>query len=310
MPVIDAAQTRDALPFDRLIPALRAAFAADAQVPLRHHHHIDAANGCEGTLLLMPAWQGDSLGVKIANIFPGNNAIGLPSVHSSYLLFDSATGAPIALLDGDEITARRTVAVSALAASYLARADADTLLIVGAGRLGRLAADAFASVRPIRRVLLWNRDIAKAERLAAELREAGHDATATAALDAAARAADIVTCATPATTPLIHGDWLRPGTHLDLVGSFTPAMREAHDTCFTHARVYMDTRDALAESGDLIGPIASGALAKSAILGTLADLCTGRLAARAAATDRTVFKAVGTALADLVAAMLVRAALP
>jgi ornithine cyclodeaminase len=309
IPVIGPEQTRDALPFDRLIPALRTAFAADAETPARHHHHIGHADGNHGVLLLMPAWQGGMLGVKIATIFPGNNARGLPSVHSSYLLSDGTTGAPIAMLDGDEITARRTAAVSALAASYLAREDAASLLIVGAGRLGRLAASAFGAVRPIRRVSVWNRNGAKAEALAAELRATGLDATAVASLEHAAADADIITCATPSTEPLIHADWLRPGTHLDLIGSFTPAMREADDACMTRGKVYVDTRDALVEAGDLIGPIQAGMLAEGDIKGSLADLCGGRVAGREKDGDLTVFKAVGTALADLAAAMLVRDAL-
>ncbi|MDB5582354.1 MAG: ornithine cyclodeaminase family protein [Bradyrhizobium sp.] len=309
IPVIGVEQTRAALPFDRLIPALRLAFAVDAEVPVRHHHQIEHADGNDGVLLLMPAWQDQTLGVKIATIFPGNNKRGLPSVYSSYLLSDSSTGAPIALLDGDEITARRTIAVSALAASYLARSDAASLLIVGAGRLGRLAATAFAAVRPIRRVAIWNRDGAKAEALAAELRATGIDAIAAASLEQAAANADIITCATPSTQPLIHADWLRPGTHLDLIGSFTPAMREADDACMSRGKVYVDTRDALVEAGDLIGPIEAGVLAVNDIKGSLADLCCGRVTGRDNDADLTVFKAVGTALADLAAAMLVRDAL-
>ncbi len=309
IPVIDAERTRAALPFDRLIPALRNAFATDAEVPVRHHHHIEHPDGNNGVLLLMPAWQGETLGVKVATIFPGNNKRGLPSVHSSYLLSDSGTGAPVALLDGDEITARRTAAVSALAASYLAREEATSLLIVGAGRLGRLASSAFGAVRPIRRVAIWNRDDAKAKALAAELRASGVDATAILSLEQAAADADIITCATPSTKPLIHGGWLRPGTHLDLIGSFTPAMREADDACMARGKIYIDTRDALVEAGDLAGPIEAGVLAASDIKGSLADLCSGRKTGRENDADLTVFKAVGTALADLAAAMLVRDAL-
>jgi len=306
IPVIGAAETRDALPFDALIPALKTAFAAGATVPERHHHHIPHPEG-DGILLLMPAWSGGLLGTKIAAIHPGNTARGLPSVHSTYLLANAATGAPLALLDGNEITARRTIAVSALAASFLARQDAADLLIVGAGRIAALAAEAFAVVRPIRTVTVWNRDPAKAERLAAELRVAGFEAEAVASIEEAARRADIITCATPSTAPIIHGDWLRPGTHLDLIGSFTPAMREADDTCFARGQIYVDTRDALVEAGDLTGSIAAGVITADDIRGSLADLCVGRVAGRASDDDITIFKSVGTALADLAAAALVHA---
>lgn len=128
-------------------------------------------------------------------------------------------------------------------------------------------------------------------------------------MEHAARTADIITCATPSTTPLIFADWLKPGTHLDLIGSFTPAMREADDACIARGRVYVDTTDALIESGDLIGPIAAGVIAPGDIIGTLADLCQGAVAGRVNATDLTVLKSVGTALADLAAAMLVRESL-
>jgi ornithine cyclodeaminase len=306
IPVIGAAETRRALSFDALIPALRAAFTADATVPERHHHHIHGPDG-DGMLLLMPAWNAAMLGTKIATVFPGNNERGLPSVHSIYLLADAATGAPLALLDGNEITTRRTIAVSALAASFLAREDAAELLVVGAGRIAALAASAFAAVRPIRRITVWNRDGAKAERLASELRAGGFEAEATESLEAAASRADIISCATPSTVPIIHGDWLRPGTHLDLIGSFTPTMREADDACIARARIYVDTGDALAEAGDLTAPIAAGVITSEDIQGSLADLCTGRVSGRASADEITVFKSVGTALADLAAATLVHA---
>ncbi|HSI17948.1 MAG TPA: ornithine cyclodeaminase family protein [Sphingomonas sp.] len=308
IPVIDAARTASALPFDALIAALRAAFSDGVVAPPRHHHHIARPDGGDGVLLLMPAWQGESLGVKIATVFPANNARGLPSVYSSYLLCDGMTGQPLALLDGDVITSRRTIAVSALAASLLTREDASSLLIVGSGRIARLAPAAFAAIRPIRHVAIWNRDPAKAETLAAQLRADGVDAEAAGSLEAAAGQADIISCATPSTEPLIRADWLRPGTHLDLIGSFTPAMREADDVCFARGRVYVDTADALNQAGDLVGPIANGML-RAEDVGSLADLCAGRVLVRRSGDDLTIFKAVGTAVADLVAATLVRTAL-
>ncbi len=307
IPVIDAAETRAALPFDALIAALRSAFAGATVVPERHHHHIHRPGGEDGTLLLMAAWTDRLLGTKIASIYPGNGRRGLPSVHSNYLLADVATGAPLALIDGDQITKRRTIAGSALAASFLAPDDADTLLIVGAGQIGALAAEAFAAVRPIRRVMVWNRDAVKAAALAGDLAAQGYAATPVTALDAAVAEADIISCATPSTAPIIRGEWLRAGTHLDLIGSFTPAMREADDTCFARGRLYVDVREALAEAGDLIDPIAHGVIDGDDVLGTLADLCTGRVAGRAAADDITLYKSVGTALADLAAAALVYA---
>src|ERR1700704_510843 len=179
------------------------------------------------TLLRMPAWKPhDALGVKIVNVFPGNNKKGLPGLHSLYCLFDAEHGTPIALLDGNVITARRTAAVSALAASYLARSDAVSLLVVGAGRIASLLPEAYREVRAIRRVSVWNPTPAAAQVLIDRLRALDFDASVAPDLEAAVRAADIVTCATLATEPLVLGDWLHPGIHLDLIGSFTAQMRE------------------------------------------------------------------------------------
>jgi len=302
--VIGAAPTRKALPFDALIATLRDAFSGDVTVPVRHHHHLHRSDGDDGTLLLMPAWHGNTLGTKIATIFPGNSARGLPSVYSTYLLCDATTGRPLAVLDGNEITARRTIAVSALAASFLAREEAQSLLVVGAGRIGALAASAFAAVRSICDVAIWNRDAAKAEALATMLREEGVAARAVTALDEAVARADIISCATPSTAPIIRGEWLRPGTHLDLIGSFTPTMREADDTCFVRGTIHVDTQDALVEAGDLTGSLAAG-IVRAEQIGLLADLCAGRTPGRRSVDEITIFKSVGTALADLAAARLV-----
>lgn len=311
MQVFDAEATREALPFERLIPALREMFAAGCDVPPRHIHRIEAPAGSAAeavTSLIMPAWQaGRAYGVKIVNIAPGNTARGLPALHASYVLHDAQTGAPLALIDGDQITARRTAAASALAASALAAPQAKTLLVVGAGRVARLLPEAMGVVRPsIRRVTVWARVAARAGALADELRSQGFDARPAADLQTAVGAADIVSCATLATEPVVRGRWLRAGSHLDLIGSFTPAMREADDDCFAGARVYIDTEEALAKSGDLIGPLARGVIRADDIAGTLATLARGEAPGRSVAGERTVFKSVGTALEDLAAAMLVR----
>ena len=302
MRVIDTEATRHHLPFGALIAALRQRFAEGCEVPLRHTHRI----GNEGTLLLMPAWRaGARLGLKTVGIFPGNGALGLPGLHSTYLLFDARTGVPLASIDGNELTSRRTAAASALAASYLARTDAKVLLIVGAGRVAALLAEAMRAVRPIERVQVWNHRAASAERLAARLREQGVDARACTDLQAAVQQADIVSCATLSTTALIEGAWLRPGTHLDLIGSFTPEMREADAACFARASVFVDTPEALAKSGDVLQAKAAGAFVDAQLHATLAELCCGAQVGRGADAECTLFKAVGTALEDLAAAELV-----
>ncbi len=297
MLVLDAPATRERLPMGALVEALRAMFAAGATVPPRHVHAI----GDAGTSLLMPAWQeGGLYGVKVVNVFPANGARGLPAVNASYALFDATTGMPLALLDGAEITTRRTAAASALAASFLARADARRLLVVGAGRVASLVPEAMRAVRPgLAEVRVWNRHRDRAAALAAQVGgEVAPD------LEAAVREADIVSCATLAEAPLVKGDWLAEGAHLDLVGSFTPAMREADGRAFARARVFVDTEEALAKSGDCLQAEAEGAFARAALQGTLAGLVRGSAAGRRHGGEITLFKSVGTALEDLAAAAL------
>jgi ornithine cyclodeaminase len=302
MRIFDAQATRDALPFATLVAALRRAFAEGCEVPPRQA--LTVSDSC--TSLVMPAWSrsGGHYGVKVVNIAPGNAALGLPGLHASYLLFDAHTGVPEACIDGSVLTTRRTAAASALAASFLARADARRLLVVGAGAVARVLPEAYRSVRPIEQVGVWARSPQKAEALAAAWRAEGLDARAHTDLAAAVAQADIVSCATLATEPLVQGRWLAPGTHLDLIGSFTPQMREADDDCFDGADLWVDTDEALQKSGDLIGPRERGAITAAQLRGTLAGLCSGTTGGRQAPPQRTVFKSVGTALEDLAAAVL------
>jgi ornithine cyclodeaminase/alanine dehydrogenase-like protein (mu-crystallin family) len=307
MKIVDANETERALPFGILIPALREMFVAGCVVPPRHHHRIELDAGPDATLLLMPAWKAhDALGVKILNVFPGNADKGLPGLYALYCLFDAEHGTPIALLDGNVLTARRTAAVSALAASYLARPDADRLLVVGAGRIASLLPEAYRETRTLRHVAVWNPTTSRAQALVDRLRTLDFDASVATDLEAAVGAADIVTCATLATEPLVQGAWLRPGIHLDLIGSFTPDMRETDDAAIRRSTVFVDTETALAESGDLLLPLQSGAFAAARLPGTLSDLCSGRHPGRTSARELTLFKAVGTAMSDLAAAMVAR----
>jgi ornithine cyclodeaminase/alanine dehydrogenase-like protein (mu-crystallin family) len=316
MQIFDAGATRDALPFARLIPALRRSFAAGCEVPPRHVHHIAGADGSACTSLIMPAWSAADAadgeprryGVKIVNIAPHNAARGLPGLHASYLLFDARSGVPLAAIDGSVLTSRRTAAASALAASFLARSNARRLLVIGAGAVARLLPEAYRTVLPIEEVGVWARAAAKAAVLAAELRHIGIDAAAETDLAAAVARADIVSCATLATTPLVQGRWLAPACHLDLIGSFTPQMREADDDCFAGAAVFVDTEEALQKSGELLGPLSRGIIDAAQLRGTLAALCRGDVPGRRTPQERTLFKSVGTALEDLAAATLVAGA--
>jgi ornithine cyclodeaminase/alanine dehydrogenase-like protein (mu-crystallin family) len=302
---LDAPATRAALPYEQLIPALRERFKGGCEVPQRQSHTIAAPGAGRMTSLVMPAWvPGRCYGVKVINIAPGNSDKGLPGLHGSYLLFDAITGVPLATIDGTELTVRRTAAASALAADFLAREDAQHLLVVGAGAVASELPAAYRVVRELQRVSVWARRHDQAEALAARWRSEGFAAEAVTDLATACGEADIVSCATLATEPVVRGAWLAPGSHLDLIGSFTPTMREADDACFEQARVFVDTEEALQKSGDLISPLSHGVLREDEVRGTLTTLCKGVATARRAASDRTVFKSVGSALEDLAGAML------
>ena len=308
MRFVSAAEIEDTLTFPTLIAALRDAFRGDTVTPTRHHHTIARPDG-DATLLLMPAWSagpGGYTGVKIVSVVPGNAARGLASVVGSYLLLDGDSGAPLALLDGPTLTAWRTAAASALAASYLAAPSARRMLMVGAGALAPRLIAAHASVRPITEVTVWNRTLQRAEALAAQLDRPGLAVRPTADLAAAVAEADVISAATMSRATLIAGAVLRPGTHVDLVGAFNPAMREADDAAMRRATVYVDTRGgALKEAGDIVQALAAGALSEDGIAGDLFDLCRGTAAGRSSAEEITLFKSVGTAIEDLAAAVLV-----
>jgi len=298
-----ADEVHAALDYPRLVAALAQVFAVGVQVPVRHAHRLSDAD----TLLLMPAWSETALGVKLVTVMPGNSAHGVETVQAIYVLLDRATGEPRALLDGDALTLRRTAATSALAARYLAREDAQNLLLIGAGRLGPHLACAHYALRPgLRRVFVWARDPARAQSAAQWLRDQSLPAQAALDLECAVREAQIVTCATTSTAPIVRGAWLAPGTHLDLVGGFTPAMREIDDAAAARARIFVDTyTGALAEAGDLLSPMASGAISRASIVAELAELVRGEKTGRTRAEEITLFKSVGTALEDLAAAELV-----
>lgn len=304
---VDAKQVAVALPYDQLIDALAEAFAGDFEVPLRTHHGVKLPGGKPATLLLMPAWQpGGSIGVKVATVFPDNALQGLPAVFASYLLLSAETGVPVAVLDGTEITLRRTAAASALASTHLSRKDSRRLLMVGTGKLAPHLIAAHATARRITEVCIWGRRREAAETLAARLAPAAFKVTVSEDLETSVRDADIISCATLANDPLVPGDWLKAGQHLDLVGAFKPDMREADSQAVKRAEVYVDTKaGAMAEGGDIVQAIQDGSIRETDIRGELRDLVTGKAAGRTSGDAITLFKSVGTAIEDLAAAELV-----
>ena len=308
MRIVSAEEVAQVLTYPALIDALDQAFRSDISVPGRHHHTIPQP-GTDATLLLMPAWTQASeryLGCKVVTVFPENAARNQPSLYGTYLLFSGDTGEPLAAIDGRVLTAWRTACASALAARYLARADASHLVMVGAGVLAPHLVRAHMSVRPVTKVTLWNRTRSRAVQAAFGLAVTGTEVEVTDDLEAAVKEADIVSCATLSAQPLIRGQWLRKGAHVDLVGGFTPKMREADNTAIKRAHVYVDTRaGATKEAGDIVQPLRSKVIGKGDIQGDLFDLCRGSVKGRRRKDEITLFKSVGTAIEDLAAAMLV-----
>ena len=309
MRIVPAHEIDAALTFPAMVDALRDAFVAGFHAPRRHHHEIARAGVAAATALLMPAWtdgapgEGAYLGVKIVSVFPDNGARGLPAIQGVYLLQDGATGEALAVMDGKRLTVWRTACASALAARALARKDARRLALIGAGALAPFLARAHAAVRPIREVTIWNRSEAGARKLADEL-SGEFEVSLAPDPRAAVESADVISCATLSRSPLVRGEWLRPGQHLDLVGAFNLSMREADDEALRRARVFVDTDGALSEGGDVAVAIKAGAYSADRVEGDLASLSRGE-AARRSDEEITLFKSVGASVEDLAAAMLV-----
>jgi ornithine cyclodeaminase len=298
---IDKDTIENLLDYPSLIDALREGFTSDINVPVRHHHDIrNPKEGVDSTLLIMPAWEeSDVLGVKLVTVSPNNTKYNLPSINGLYLLFDAHKGEVLAVMDAKALTAKRTAAASALASSYLSRTDSRSLLMVGTGNLSCELILAHATVRPITTVYVWGRDLQKAENIADQLRDKFAIEAVQNIADAITKV-DIISCATLSREPLISGERLQEGQHIDLVGSFKPDMREADDDARQRADIYIDTPVALKESGDLIG------VAPGDIRADLSQLAHREHSGRSDDRQITLFKSVGHALEDLVAAKLVK----
>lgn len=295
------------LDYRSLIDALREAFANEIKVPQRMHINYKSQNPeVDNTLLLMPAIQeGVSGGVKIVNVVPENAKRGIASIQGVYLLFDAQNGLPQALLDAKSLTNWRTAAASALAADYLARKDASCLFMIGTGALASYMIAAHAANRPISKLLIYGRSVEKAEKLAKNFEEQFDSIEVVESVKTGVSQADIICTATMSQTPLVKGEWLQPGQHLDLVGSYRPDTREVDDESVRRSLKFVDTEMALKESGDMAIPLSDGIFSREDVKGDLAGLCSGREGGRSNEREITLFKSVGYALEDLVGAELV-----
>ena len=304
------AEIGEALPWGALIAAIEQIVVEPGAVaPARTVHTVPDGSGNDATFLLKPGWvAGEIIGVKAVTVFPDNGAIDLPMVQAGVLLFDGTTGSLVGACEANVLTTRRTAAASAVAAKRLARADARRLLVVGSGALAPMAVLAHAHVREFDTIEVWGRnpDRAKAvvDAVASEGVDGGVAASVCTDLDASVAAADVISCVTGATDPLVKGALLRPGTHVDLVGGFNATMREADDDVVRGASVFVDTFDDAVLAGDIAQPLASGVLTRDDLLADLAGLVAGTHPGRTGDDEVTVFKSSGTALEDIAAARL------
>lgn len=306
---LDDEAVADSLPWPALIDAIERAVAGGADAAPRQNLVLTGADGEQGRLLVMPAWQGDeTIGVKLVTYWGGNGERGLPTHGASYVLLDARSGHVRAVMAAEALTHRRTAALSVIAARHLLRAGARRLLIIGTGPVAEQLVRAHAASGRFTSIDLFGRSDDRARALVQRLSAAGIACHVVSDLEDAVGGADMIASATSATAPFLRGEWLAPDAHVDLFGSFTPAMREGDDRLMARAaEIWVDAEGAIEDSGDLIGPLANGAIDRSVIRGDLSDLLKR---GRAATGGISVFKSVGIAVADLAAAQLVMASRP
>lgn len=307
MQLIDAEQVHTLADFPSLIEALNRAHGEDTEAMEDLMLTQTAASGENNHLLIRAAWQhGRSVGIKLVTVFPDNpnRSSEIPAVQAVVVLFDGTDGTPGAVIDGTALTYRKTAADSALGSRYLCGSEPKSMLMVGAGGLARYLVEAHLAVRPsISSIKIWNRTEHRAIALAKTLVDNGLKATVVDELEAAARSSDLICCATSSAQPLIRGEWLQPGTHLDLVGAYTPAFREADDEVFRRASIFVDARATTIDVlGELMIPIANGVIAESDVRADLYDLARGRHAGRQHPDEITVYKNGGGGHLDLMTA--------
>ena len=304
--MLDAARVRELLPMSECIDAMSVAMtaASTGRITVPPRTVVPLADQA-GLFFVMPGSSSEPLvyGAKLISLHPSNPAEGRPAIQGFVALFDHATGAPVALLDGAEITALRTAAASGLATRELARRDASTLGILGCGVQADSHLAAVCAVRPIREVRVWARSPAKARGFAAQHAQPGGPAIiAVESADEAARC-DVVCAVTGSPSPVVRSTAVRPGAHVNLVGAHTATTREADSALIARSRVYVDLRDsARNEAGDLLIPLREGAIGPDHVVGELGELLLGRIGGRRHDTEVTVYKSLGIVAQDLVAA--------
>lgn len=296
LPYIDEPFITENTEYVELIGRIEEAFRSNnIRIPERHHHHSS-----QNSMLLMPALEDNKYwSVKIVNVFPDNRQV--PSINGIVMLSDGLRGEPLAILDGAAITKKRTAATSALASKYLSRENASSLLVCGNGTLAPEMIMAHSSIRRLGKIFIWGRDIKKSKDIAARFPD--KTIKILPVLDPEYLQCDIISTVTSSAVPLFNGEWVGEGSHLDLVGSYLPAMREVDDKLIQRCTIYTDTDSAIKESGDLAIPLERGIISRDDVKGNLYDLCQDKVEGRVDDLQITLFKSVGYALEDHVAAI-------
>ena len=305
--VVNQREVRELLPMTECIDVVAAALETlskgDAVQPLRTATWLPDRRGLIG---LMPAYLGgiDAPGIKVVTVYPGNHGTALDSHQGAVLLFDGAHGSLVAVMDGSEITAIRTAAASGVATRLLAREDATELAIIGTGVQARTHLEAMAAVRPIARARVWSRSAEGARAFAARAAErSGIPVEAAASARAACEGADIVCTTTSSTVPVVEGEWLAPGAHVNAVGACVKAARELDTAAVVRSRLYVDCREStFNEAGDFLIPRDEGAIGDDHIVGELGEVMLGTAPGRGGADEITLFKSLGVGVEDVAAA--------
>ena len=305
MKVITADQVHAALRYPDFIDALQLAFAGDFTMPPRQVMLLDEASGSHDAFAMLPSWNDEVIALKAFTYFPENQAPHR-TLYSQILVFDRKCGEPLALVDGVSVTCWRTAGVSALASRFLSRPDSETLLLLGTGKLAPFLIRAHASVRALKKVLIWGRSGEKAEALGAAMKDEFPEISfqAVSDLPEACGLADILVSATSSTEILVQGDWIRPGTHVDFLGNHHATKRECDTPMVLQSRVFVDTRaNCFKEAGEILVPVAEGAFSLDQVAGELSELCRATVPGRLDDQEITLFKSVGCALGDLCGAI-------
>lgn len=311
--ILDQKNVREAVSMAEAISAVKEAFiqlsARDAVVPMRSQ--VPVAHN-KGISLFMPAYleKSHSLGAKIVSVFPGNPSKNLPTISALVVVLDADTGLPLAILDGTFLTALRTGAASGVATDLLARQDTATAALFGAGTQGRTQMEAVCTVRPIENIWIYDPSASAAEACVRELKEKGppfpQNINAANSPEQAAAQADVICTATTSQVPVFADKDIKPGVHINGVGSFTPEMQEIPEATVHRAKVFVDSVSASwEEAGDLIIPLQKGLFGKAHVLGEIGELAMGQIGGRDSADDITFFKSVGVAVQDVSVAQII-----